>query len=146
MYIRRAKISSRIYIKHQYWPELEYESMCDNTYKVITERDIILQVHYIMIRYKRKIYIWTIQKMLTSWEGITRASRKSQEQKELGLVSLLRETSLIFGGGLHFNPSFKTWTCKSRESEAPQQVARWMPSGVQIWVHVYRYIRIRKHA
>jgi len=57
---------------------------------------------------KVRFTIYTIQKMLTSWEKIPRASRKSQEQKELRLVSLLREVSLIFGGGLHFNPNFRT--------------------------------------
>ena len=52
--------------------------------------------------------------MLTNWEEDPRACRKIQEQKELGQVSLFREISLIFGGGLRFSPSFRTWICKSK--------------------------------
>jgi len=33
-----------------------HSNIRSTTYKVITERDIILQVHYITARYKSKIY------------------------------------------------------------------------------------------
>jgi len=60
-----------------------------------------------MARYKSKIYNMYNTKDAHELRGNPRASRKSQEQKELGLISLLRDVSLIFSGGLHFNPSFR---------------------------------------
>jgi len=59
------------------------------TYKVIKEHGIILQVYYITAKYKSKIYNMYSAKDTHELRGIPRASRKSQEQKEQGLVSLL---------------------------------------------------------
>ena len=56
-YIRMSKIPSRIYAKHQYKRVKEYGSTWQYTfqhkdYKVITERDILVHVHYITTGYK----------------------------------------------------------------------------------------------
>ena len=51
-YIRRSELSSRIYAKHQYKQESEYKSAWHiytfqhKDYKVITEHDILVHVHY----------------------------------------------------------------------------------------------------
>ena len=62
-YIRRSEIPSRIYAKHQYNKNqsTEVRGICLYTfqhkdYKVITERDILVHVHYITARYKSEIY------------------------------------------------------------------------------------------
>ena len=56
-YIRRSEIPSCIYAKHQYRLVKEYGSTGQYTfqhkdYKVITEHDILVHVHYITARYK----------------------------------------------------------------------------------------------
>ena len=71
MYIRRSEISSHIYAKHQYNQESEYKSarhiytFQHKDYKVITERDILVHVHYIIARYKNKNYNLYNKKVLT---------------------------------------------------------------------------------
>ena len=107
-YICRSEIPSRIYAKHQYRQVKEYIGTWHG------ERDILMHVHYITAKYRSKNYNLYSKKVPTSWEEYSRACRKIQEKKELGLVGLRREISLIFGGGLRFNSNFRIWTCKFR--------------------------------
>ena len=117
-YIRRSEIPSRIYAKHQYRQVKEYGSTWQyifqhKDYKVITERDILVHVHYITARYKSEITICTTK----SAHGLRRRASSLLEDpgtERLGQISLLREIGLIFSGGLRFNPRFRTWTCKFR--------------------------------
>jgi len=39
---------------------------------------------------------------------------------------------------VHHGSNSKIWTCRSRESETPQRVVRWVPNGVQGDAYVYR--------
>ena len=77
-YIRRSEIPSRIYAKHQYRKESEYESTVviyipkeKYKYMVITESDTILQKYYITKKYKRIQYM----------KRYTKAERCSQEAR-----------------------------------------------------------------
>ena len=62
-YIRRSKIPSYIYTKHQYRQESEYGSTVviyipteKYKYMIITESDTILQEYYITRKYKNTLY------------------------------------------------------------------------------------------
>ena len=62
-YVRKAKIPSHIYAKHQYRQELEcgstvviYIPTKNYKYIVITESDTILQEYYISRKYKSTIH------------------------------------------------------------------------------------------
>jgi len=57
---------------------------------------------------KVRITICTVKRCSRAERKFSEFAGRFQEQKEVGLVSLRREISLIFGGGLHFNPSFRT--------------------------------------
>ena len=65
-----------MYAKHQYKKESEYESAWYiytynlKDYKVITERDILVHVHYITAKYRSKNYNLYSKKVLTGWEKI----------------------------------------------------------------------------
>ena len=85
-YIRRSKIPSRTYTKHQYKEESEYGSTeviyipiekCK--YMVITESDTILQEYYITRKYKSIIHE-EINKSLEVLTSNKRASRAKQER------------------------------------------------------------------
>jgi len=69
---------------------------------------------------KVKIIICTVKRCSRAERKSSELAGRFQEQKKLGLVSLRREISLIFGGGLHFNPSFEPEHASPGESETPQ--------------------------
>jgi len=93
-YIRRSKISSCIYAKHQY----RQESECGSTvviyiltekykYMVITESDTILQEYYITRKYKstsyEEIYITKAERCSRAAREVARANQEKSWEEEL---------------------------------------------------------------
>ena len=142
-YIRRVKIPSHKYAKHQYKQESEYEStvVIYILIKILQVHcypgcDPILHEYYITRWCKSKIYkvIYKIQKP----EKYSRAAKRNlksrsrgDRKKRLWLIRLLHKRGLIFHQRVHyaFAECSGIWTSRSRDCQKATQQVRKMKSG-----------------
>ena len=127
MYIRRLKIPSQIYAKHQYRQESEYKSIwCiihsnyEYNYKVITGYDTISQEYYIIDRRKyENTKRYTNMNSKKDAHEIqkenSRAEQGAWKERTLDGLSMIHASAAHLSsttGRIH--KSFKIWTCRSR--------------------------------
>ena len=144
-YIRRSKIPSRIYAKHQYKQELEYGSTwCIIHFNIWVQLQsyhrkwpnitIILHHQYgANVRIQGVVQVWTVRKVAQSH------SRRTLELNKGGLEGWgsgrsagdprYRCATLISNRENPHAPSSKTWTWGSRGVRTPRRVVMRKPDG-----------------